>query len=376
MSKWVKSIRAQVKKILPVSKRRIVHDKYQMKEDLGEGNGSVVRRAVNKVTGEIVAIKVYDKTRLSFLERECISTEVEILKCISHPNVISLKESYDSHKKLYIVMEYMGGGELLDYIRKRKVFPEKEASNIFFQVISAISHLHSQGIVHRDVKPDNLLLTSTGEDMVVKLADFGFASRIGDGILHVPCGSPVYAAPEIVLEKPYDKSVDMWSAGVLLYILLCGYPPFYHRDLTKLFKEIEKGVFDFPAPQWTDISASAKELVTSLLKLNPSERLTAQQVLVHPWLLQGRSSEPNAPEIPIEKSFELKDSKEVDDNKSINNDLSYSPKWRESVKDNIEQSSYTISSIEDTENIVPSSYNYTFEVHMDQESESWVEEYQ
>jgi len=206
--------------------------------------------------------------------------------------VVNIKEAYDGPKRLYIVMEFMGGGELLGLIQKRKVLPEKEACKIFYQLVSALAYLHSLGIVHRDVKPDNLLLTTEGDEAVLKIADFGFAKRIGDGVLHTPCGSPVYTAPEIIREESYNKSVDMWSSGVLLYILLCGFPPFYHRDPNKLFEVIEKGVFHFPDAQWSNISSTAKELVSSLLKLVPEERLTAKQVLAHPWLSALTSNPP------------------------------------------------------------------------------------
>jgi calcium/calmodulin-dependent protein kinase I len=291
-----------VKKLLPISKRRIVEDTYEFKEDLGVGHYSVVKKAVHKKTGEVVAIKIYDKRHIPLFDKGCISAEVEILKSLKHSNVIYMKEAYATPKKLYIVLEYMEGGELLDLIRKRKVFPEREASKIFFQVISALGYLHSMGIVHRDIKPDNLLLTTTSDDAVVKLADFGFAKRIGDGVLHTPCGSPVYTAPEIVREEPYNQAVDMWSAGVLLYILLCGFPPFYHRDPNKLFDVIEKGVFDFPDPQWTNISNTAKELVSGLLTLDPANRLTAQQVLLHPWFNQNPDQSNEKIEVKLEKA--------------------------------------------------------------------------
>lgn len=285
MSKWVNSFRSKVKKLLPVSKRRIVEDSYELKEDLGVGNYSVVKKAVHKRTGEVVAIKIYDKRHIPRFDKECISTEVEILQSLKHPNVIKVKEAYVGPKRVYIVMEFMEGGELMDLIRKRKVFPEREARKIFLQTMSALAYLHSVGIIHRDIKPDNLLLTMTGDETTVKIADFGFAKRIVDGgVLHTPCGSPVYTAPEMIREEPYNKAVDMWSAGVLLYILLCGFPPFYHQDPNKLFEVIEKGVFDFPDTQWTNVSASAKELVSLLLTLDPANRLTAQQALAHPWL--------------------------------------------------------------------------------------------
>lgn len=368
MSKWVHSFRSKVKKLLPISKRRIVEETYEFKEDLGLGNYSVVKKAVHRKTGEVVAIKIYDKRHLPIFDKGCISTEVEILKSLRHPNVINIKEAYDAPKKLYIVMEFMEGGELLDLIRKRKVFPEREACKIFFQTISALAYLHSIGIIHRDIKPDNLLLNTTGEDAIVKIADFGFAKRIGDGVLHTPCGSPVYTAPEIVREEAYNKSADMWSAGVLLYILLCGFPPFYHRDPNKLFDEIEKGVFDFPDPHWTNISASAKELVSMLLTLDPSARLTAQQALVHPWL------NPNSVVATVEKNESAKTDKDLEKSGSEESfqysEAEYVWKQKPEMTKGKGPCSYTSGDSGEVNSgeINSATSSYTFEVRMDEES--------
>jgi len=368
MSKWVNSFRTKVKKLLPTSKRRIVEEQYEFKEDLGTGNYSVVKKAVHKKTGEVVAIKIYDKRHISVFDKGCINTEVEILKTLKHPNVINIKEAYNGPKRLYIVMEFMGGGELLGLIQKRKVFPEKEACKIFHQIVSALSYLHSIGIVHRDIKPDNLLLTTQGEDAVVKIADFGFAKRIGDGFLHTPCGSPVYTAPEIIREEAYNKSVDMWSLGVLLYILLCGFPPFYHRDPNKLFDVIEKGVFDFPAAQWSNISAPAKELISSLLRLDPSERLTAQQVLAHSWLspstttsdttLTPRDSEKN------NDTKEKKSSREVPF--QLDDNLTWKKKGKNPYMYSGEMNSTDVnSSLETNSGGEVTDASYSFEVRLD-----------
>jgi len=371
MSKWVNSFRSKVKKLLPISKRRIVEETYEFKEELGVGNYSVVKKAVHKKTGEVVAIKIYDKRHLRIFDKGCINTEVEILKSLRHSNVINIKEAYDAPKKLYIVMEFMEGGELLDLIRKRKVFPEREACKIFHQTISALAYLHSLGIIHRDIKPDNLLLTTTGEDAIVKIADFGFAKRIGDGILYTPCGSPVYTAPEIIREEPYNKSADMWSVGILLYILLCGFPPFYHRDPNKLFDVIEKGVFDFPNPQWANISSSAKELVSLLLTLEPSERLTAQQALVHPWL------NPNCVALPTtEKVVDIKNETVVEKTGGSEEPFQYSEAeysvWKHRAEMTKGKEPCQYSSADSGEansgDIHSADSSYAFEVRMEDES--------
>lgn len=278
--------------MLPHSRKMILDETYDMRDTLGEGVLAVVKRAVNKKNGELLAIKIYDKNRMTCYDKECMDTEVELLKSLKHPNIVSVKGCIDTRGKLYLIEELMGGGDLLEAIRKRKVFPEKEARRLFTQILSAIAFLHSNGVVHRDIKPDNMLLSSDSDEaVVVKLADFGFAKRVGSGILHTPCGSPVYTAPEIAREDSYDKSVDVWSAGVLLYILLCGYPPFYHPDPGKLFEEIKKGVYDFPKEQWGSVSANAKDLVCHMLKANPADRITAQQALEHPWIVNASGAE-------------------------------------------------------------------------------------
>jgi len=281
----------KVKGILPRKKK--IEDVYEIKSIIGSGNYSVVKYGVHKKTGEEVALKIIEKELVSDYERENLSTEIEILREYgNHPNIITLKEVFEDRKRLILVLEFMKGGELLQRIRKKKRYSEKEASYIIKKVVQAAAYLHKNGIVHRDFKPENLLFTSEEEDAELKIADFGFARYIGEGFLKTPCGSPAYVAPEIVKEQNYNKSVDMWSIGVILYILLCGFPPFYHENTEKIFLQIQEGKFDFPPPYWTKISASAKELVSLLLKVDPKERITAEDTLLHPWIVGFTASEP------------------------------------------------------------------------------------
>jgi calcium/calmodulin-dependent protein kinase I len=273
----------KVKKVLPRKKK--IEDSYEIKNELGSGHYSIVKRGVHKKTGEEVALKIIEKELLSEFEKEHLSTEIEILKIYgTHPNIITLRDVYEDRKRLVLVMDCMRGGDLLQHIKKKKYFSEKEASSIIKKVIKAIAYLHKNGIVHRDIKPDNLLFTSEDDNAEVKIADFGFARYIGDAGLREPCGSPAYVAPEIVNEENYNKAVDMWSVGVTLYILLCGFPPFYDEIMEKLFVQIKEGRYDFPDPYWTKVSASAKELISSMLKVNPKERITAEDALAHPWI--------------------------------------------------------------------------------------------
>jgi len=282
-AKFLSGFSSKVKNLIPRKKK--IEDFYEIRSILGSGNYSVVKYGVHKKTGEEVALKIIDKELLSEFERENLSTEIDIRRTYGHhPNIISLKDVYEDRRRLVLVLEYMKGGELLQHLRKKKFYSEKEASVIIKKVIHAIAYLHKCGIVHRDIKPENLLLVSEEDDAEIKIADFGFARYIGEGVLQAPCGSPAYVAPEIVNEMDYGKAVDMWSIGVTLYILLCGFPPFYHEITEKIFAQIQEGKFAFPDPYWTKVSNSAKELIVLLLKVEPKERITAAEALLHPWL--------------------------------------------------------------------------------------------
>lgn len=180
----------------------------------------------------------------------------------------------------------MEGGDLFDRLVAKKVYPEDSARGVIWRILKALSSLHARNIAHRDVKPENVLLASSTDDMDVRLADFGFAKRVeldGRAALQTPCGSPGYVAPEIAEGTTYDKSVDIWSAGVMLYTLLCGYPPFYADSDTELLKIVSTGKFVFPAKQWRSVSREARELVRALMKKTVAKRLTAEQALQHAW---------------------------------------------------------------------------------------------
>jgi len=273
----------KVKGIFPRKKK--IEDFYEIKNVVGSGNYSIVNRGIHKKSDEEVALKIIEKDLVSDFEKENLYTEIEILRTYGdHPNIIKLKEVYEDRKRLILVLEFMKGGELLQHIRRKKFYSEKEASIIIKKVIEAAAYLHKNGVVHRDLKPENLLFSSEDEDSELKIADFGFARYIGEGSLQTPCGSPAYVAPEIVNEQDYNKAVDMWSIGVILYILLCGFPPFYHETTEQIFVKIKEGQFNFPDPYWSKVSSAAKELVSLLLKVDPKERITAEDALLHPWI--------------------------------------------------------------------------------------------
>lgn len=180
----------------------------------------------------------------------------------------------------------MEGGDLFERLVEKKVYPEEAARGVIWRILRALASLHARNIAHRDVKPENVLLSSVADDVDVRLADFGFAKRVeldGRAALQTPCGSPGYVAPEIAEGTTYDKSVDIWSAGVMLYTLLCGYPPFYSENDTELLKIVSTGKFVFPAKQWKHVSREARELVRSLMRKTVAKRLTAEQALQHAW---------------------------------------------------------------------------------------------
>lgn len=192
-----------------------------------------------------------------------------------------------------MVLEILTGGELFDRVVAKGSYSEKQAAELIKSVAGAIKYLHGIGIVHRDLKPENLIYASTMKDAPIKITDFGLAKLRDEGeekTMSTACGTPGYVAPEVLKNEPYGPAVDMWSVGVILYILLCGFPPFYHESTSALYKQIKKGSYDFPPPYWTEISEAAKSLVSGLLTVNPKNRLTPQGVLDHPWISGGKAS--------------------------------------------------------------------------------------
>jgi len=223
-----------------------------------------------------------------------LSREIDIMKKVNHPNVLSLKEIFETGKQITLVMELVNGGELFFKIVDRGCYSEKDASNIVRQIINGVKYLHSLGIAHRDLKPENLLCSGESDNMEIKIADFGLSKIFAGGQrLETSCGTPDYAAPEVLIgETAYDKSVDLWSVGVITYVLLCGYPPFFANSQPGLFDKIIKASYDFPPAEWDYISDTAKDFVRNLLVLVPEKRLTAEECLIHPFLEGDSGSSP------------------------------------------------------------------------------------
>jgi len=274
---------------------RQIEDVYNFEKELGKGAFSVVKLGVNKQTKEEVAIKIIEKKNVE-QDLHRLATEMQVLKSVDHPNIIKLKDIFETDSMLYIVTEVVTGGELFDRIVDKGSYCERDTAVLIRKLVSALEYLHSKNIVHRDLKPENLLLKSLEEDTEIKLADFGLSKVLGQEVMmQTACGTPGYVAPEILQtsQSGYGKEVDMWSVGVITYILLCGFPPFYNDNVAQLFESIINADFDYPAEYWDHISDDAIDFIDCLLIADPSKRLTANSALEHSWL-KG-----NAPATPL-----------------------------------------------------------------------------
>jgi calcium/calmodulin-dependent protein kinase I len=261
-----------------------IGDYYDLGDEIGRGGFSVVVDAVKKKNSQRVAVKCIEKKMVEGEDIKLLIREVKIMKRLNHPHILKLFEVFEDDKSYYLVMELVEGKELFDKIVERGQYSEKDTARIINQIVSAVAYLHENDIAHRDLKPENLLSAGSDENEIIKIADFGFSKNFGEEKLMTSCGSPGYVAPEVLTCESYDNSVDMWSIGVILYILLCGYPPFYADNAPALFKKIMDVQYDFDDPSWDDVSEDAKNLIKALLVKEPGDRLTAAQVLEHPWV--------------------------------------------------------------------------------------------
>ncbi|XP_022661482.1 calcium/calmodulin-dependent protein kinase type 1-like isoform X2 [Varroa destructor] len=242
--------------------------------------------------GEMLAVKCIDKKALRGKE-DSLENEVKVLRKLKHPNIVQLLETYEDKNKVYLVMELVTGGELFDRIVEKGSYTEQDASHLIKQILEAVDYMHSQGVVHRDLKPENLLYYSSDEDSKIMISDFGLSKMEDSGVMATACGTPGYVAPEVLAQKPYGKAVDVWSMGVIAYILLCGYPPFYDESDANLFAQIIKGDFEFDSPYWDDISESAKDFIRHLICVDVEKRYTCRQALGHPWISGNTASSKN-----------------------------------------------------------------------------------
>lgn len=271
----------------PSSKSGMRFDElYRLKGVLGTGAFSTVREGYHRTNSSIgYAVKCINRKKLSEEDEAALLDEVSILKELQHQHIIRLFDFFEEPSTYYLVMERMRGGELFDRIVAKAYYNEKEARDTCKIVLEAVKYCHDNHVAHRDLKPENLLLLSDVEDSQVKIADFGFAKKVyTPNSLTTQCGTPGYVAPEILEGTAYDERADMWSVGVILYILLGGYPPFIESTQRDLFRKIRKGEYEFHEEYWGTVSSEAKNLISSLLTVSCAERLTASDALENAWI--------------------------------------------------------------------------------------------
>jgi len=276
-------------------------DSYDMdKKKLGEGSYGSVCKAKSKHTGSIRAVKTISKAMMKNIER--FKQEIAIMKMMDHPNIIKLFESFEDHRNIYLVMELATGGELFDRIIESGHFTEVQAAVLMQQIVRAIYYMHENHVCHRDLKPENFLFMSKAaiEKNLLKIIDFGLSCKFETGkMLSTKAGTPYYVAPQVLAGK-YDQLSDLWSVGVIMYVMLCGYPPFFGETDQEVLSKVRLGTFTFAAADWKNVSEDAKNLIRMLLKMNPRERYTAEQALNHEWI---KNKAPAAKNISLQSNF-------------------------------------------------------------------------
>ncbi|XP_059930994.1 serine/threonine-protein kinase DCLK1b [Gadus macrocephalus] len=274
-------------------------ERYRVGRTLGGGAFAVVKECVERSTGREFALKVINKDKCIGKEH-MVQSELSILRRIKHPNIVLLIEEMDTPNELYLVMELVKGGDLFDAVSSSSKYTERDAACMLFNLASAIKYLHGLNIVHRDIKPENLLVYEhLDSSRSLKLGDFGLATMV-TGPLYAVCGTPTYVAPEVLDETGYGLEVDVWAAGVVAYILLCGFPPFQGSGDNQevLFEQIQSGHLEFPSPSWDGVSDAAMDLVGGMLERGRGQRFTPMQVLEHHWVKDERLPE-NEPHLSI-----------------------------------------------------------------------------
>jgi len=278
-----------------------IQDVYSMeKRNIGTGSFGSVCRGSHKATKVLRAIKTIPKGKMRNTER--FKKEIAIMKMMDHPNIIKLFETFEDHRSVYLAMELCSGGELFDKVIAAGHFGEADAAIVMQQMLRAVRYMHENKIAHRDLKPENFLFQSKDpiKDNVLKLIDFGLSCQFEEGKpMSTRAGTPYYVAPQVLAGK-YDQQCDTWSCGVIMYILLCGYPPFYGQSDQEVLAKVKKGHMTFPSCDWNHISNDAKDLIRSLVRVNPTERFTGEQALAHTWI---REKAPRANSVPLQENF-------------------------------------------------------------------------
>eukprot|EP00045_Choanoeca_perplexa_P002549 m.25242 g.25242 ORF g.25242 m.25242 type:complete len:481 (+) comp11576_c0_seq1:98-1540(+) len=255
---------------------------------IGKGAFSTVHRCINRETGEVCAVKLINTAKVKSSDIAKIEREIAICKRLKHDHIVRLRRWFKDATHYYLVFEYVSGGELFDEIVTRTFYNEKDASECMRQILSGLLACHKDNIIHRDLKPENLLLASRDKDSPVKITDFGLAVLMTDGPSYFGfAGTPGYLSPEVIKRQAYDTQVDVFACGIILYILLCGYPPFWDENQQALYEQIKKGSYDYPSPEWDSVTEAAKDLIDRMLDTNPKTRITVEQALRHPWIAQA-----------------------------------------------------------------------------------------
>merc|ERR1712060_39837 len=262
------------------------------KKVLGKGTFGKVRRAVSKETKEEEAIKKIRKKKLNKANRALLENEIRILRQIKHERIVGLYDVLETKKSIFLIMELCSGGDAFDLVDKEKYLSEEEASGLTKQIVAAVDYIHGRGVVHRDLKLENILVVnqkSKTTPVRIKIADFGFATTIKtqDSPIEGTCGSLNYVAPEVLTGRPYTKACDLWSVGVILYAMLAGYLPFYDEDIggrAKTFRKIQQGIYDFDDRVWFGVSDLAKSVIKGLLTVKVDARLNCNQLAKDRWI--------------------------------------------------------------------------------------------
>merc|ERR1719156_29341 len=278
-----------------------LHEFYDVdKKKMGEGSYGAVSKCTNKSTGVVRAVKSISKAQMKNVDR--FKQEIAIMKMMDHPNIIKLYETFEDHRNIYLIMEICSGGELFDRIIETGHFTEVQAAIVMQQILRGIFYMHEIKLTHRDLKPENFLFQTKDpiEKSNLKIIDFGLSCKFTEGaVLTTKAGTPYYVAPQVLAGK-YDQSADLWSCGVIMYVLLCGYPPFYGETDADVLTKVRLGNFTFNASDWKNISEDAKTLIRMLLKMNPRDRYTAEQALNHEWV---KNKAPAAQAINLQQNF-------------------------------------------------------------------------
>lgn len=276
----------------------LLEARYAVGEKLGRGCFATVYKGVRRSDALPVAVKVIDKTRLDGDTASLLQNELEVLRAVSeHPGIVTLLDSIDTDANMYFVMEYVDGGPLLDRIVSRGSFSENDARILLRATLLTLKFLSELGCVHRDIKPENILVDNYSKAWPVKLTDFGLSAKMQpDKRLYQTLGTPLFVAPEILSGRGYDCACDMWSLGVVIYLVLCGYPPFPYDNPKKLVEAIIHGDYSFPAPEWDHVSDDAKDALRRMMEVDPEKRISPADALMHPWFhaAQSTSDLPNS----------------------------------------------------------------------------------